>query len=36
MKREIDPQESQFHHVQMDGGQAARFLQCLQSELNQL
>ena len=29
------PISFQFHHVQMDGGQAARFLQCLQSELNQ-
>ncbi len=30
------PVSFQFHHVQMDGGHATRFLQCLQSELNQL
>ena len=28
------PVSLQFHHVQMDGGHAARFLQCLQNEIN--
>ena len=28
------PVSLQFHHVQMDGGHAARFLQCLQDEIN--
>ena len=28
------PISLQFHHVQMDGGHAARFLQCLQNEIN--
>ena len=27
------PVSFQFHHVQMDGGHAARFLQCLQNEI---
>ncbi len=30
------PVSFQFHHVQMDGGQAARFLANLQKELNQV
>ena len=30
------PLSFQFHHVQMDGGQAATFLQRLQDEINQL
>jgi len=30
------PVSFQFHHVQMDGGHASRFLQCLQDEINQL
>ena len=30
------PVSFQFHHVQMDGGQAAKFLQRLQDEINQL
>lgn len=30
------PVSLQFHHVQMDGGQAAKFLQRLQDEINQL
>ena len=30
------PVSFQFHHVQMDGGHAARFLQCLQNEINKL
>ena len=30
------PVSFQFHHVQMDGGQAATFLQCLQDEINKL
>ena len=30
------PASFQFHHVQMDGGHASRFLQCLQDEINQL
>ena len=29
------PISFQFHHVQMDGRQAARFLQCLQDEIKQ-
>ncbi len=28
------PVSFQFHHVQMDGGHAARFLQLLQDEIN--
>ncbi|MBO4850517.1 MAG: chloramphenicol acetyltransferase [Prevotella sp.] len=32
----ILPVSFQFHHVQMDGGHAARFLQCLQDEINKL
>jgi len=30
------PVSLQFHHVQMDGGQAAKFLQRLQDEINKL
>ena len=30
------PVSFQFHHVQMDGGHAARFLQCLQDEINKV
>jgi chloramphenicol O-acetyltransferase type A len=30
------PVSFQFHHVQMDGGHAAKFLQCLQDEINEL
>jgi chloramphenicol O-acetyltransferase type A len=30
------PVSLQFHHVQMDGGQAATFLQRLQDEINQM
>ena len=30
------PVSFQFHHVQMDGGQAARFLQGLQDEINRI
>jgi chloramphenicol O-acetyltransferase type A len=30
------PISFQFHHVQMDGGQAARFLEILQREMNAL
>ena len=30
------PVSFQFHHVQMDGGHAARFLQCLQDETNKV
>ena len=30
------PVSFQFHHVQMDGGHAARFLQQLQNEINKL
>lgn len=30
------PLSIQFHHVQMDGGHAARFLQCLQDEIYSL
>jgi len=30
------PVSFQFHHVQMDGGHAAKFLQCLQNEINKL
>ena len=30
------PVSFQFHHVQMDGGQAAKFLQRLQDEINKL
>ena len=30
------PVSFQFHHAQMDGGHAARFLQLLQNEINQL
>lgn len=30
------PVSFQFHHVQMDGGHAARFLQLLQDEINKL
>ena len=30
------PVSFQFHHVQMDGGHAARFLQLLQNEINKL
>ena len=30
------PVSFQFHHVQMDGGQAARFLSILQKEINQI
>ena len=44
MKTEIQPQDSnraeafrfQFHHVQMDGGQGARFLDELQKNINAL
>jgi chloramphenicol O-acetyltransferase len=32
----ILPVSFQFHHVQMDGGQAATFLQRLQDEINKL
>jgi chloramphenicol O-acetyltransferase type A len=30
------PVSLQFHHVQMDGGQAAKFLQRLQNEINEM
>jgi chloramphenicol O-acetyltransferase type A len=30
------PISFQFHHVQMDGGDAARFLELLQKEINNL
>ncbi len=30
------PVSVQFHHVQMDGGHVARFLQCLQDEIRQM
>ena len=30
------PVSFQFHHVQMDGGHAAKFLQCLQNEINKI
>ena len=30
------PVSFQFHHVQMDGGHAAKFLQCLQNEIRAL
>ena len=30
------PISLQFHHVQMDGGHAVRFLQCLQDEINKV
>ena len=30
------PISFQFHHVQMDGGHAARFLERLQEEINNL
>ena len=30
------PISLQFHHVQMDGGHAARFLECLQDEINKV
>lgn len=30
------PVSFQFHHVQMDGGHAAKFLQCLQDEINKV
>ena len=30
------PVSFQFHHVQMDGAQAARFLQRLQEEINRV
>ena len=30
------PVSFQFHHVQMDGGHASRFLQCLQDEINKV
>jgi chloramphenicol O-acetyltransferase type A len=30
------PVSLQFHHVQMDGGHAAKFLQCLQNEINKV
>lgn len=44
MKTKIQPQDSnraeafrfQFHHVQMDGGQGARFLDELQKNINAL
>lgn len=41
MKQEIDPKDSlpisfQFHHVQMDGQQATRFLVELQKTMNVL
>ena len=32
----ILPISFQFHHVQMDGGHAAKFLQCLQNEIRTL
>ncbi|MBO7317458.1 MAG: chloramphenicol acetyltransferase [Bacteroidales bacterium] len=34
--RTILPISFQFHHVQMDGGQGAKFLQLLQQEINKL
>ena len=34
MKQEIEPISFQFHHVQMDGGHAARFLEELQKTIN--
>ena len=30
------PVSMQFHHAQMDGGHATRFLQCLQDEINKM
>lgn len=30
------PVSFQFHHTQMDGGHAAKFLECLQSEINNI
>ena len=30
------PISFQFHHTQMDGGHAAKFLECLQSEINNI
>ena len=30
------PISFQFHHVQMDGGHGARFLECLQDEINKM
>lgn len=30
------PISFQFHHTQMDGAQAAQFLECLQNEIHQL